>query len=403
MNATSESNSIFSNFAKLFSGLALVQIINFIFSLILPKYVTATSFAEFGIFISILFILIEIINAKLDIAVMLGKNEEQAESIANAAIGIAIIISGLLLLIALLFFFFVPIIYIAIPFITLLYGIHQPIITLLNKQEQYHKINLFRTIQVSTTAITTLVLAYLKVPHALIIGFGIGLFLSTWYTLHYIKFNIHFEQIKTTLKQFDQFPKFGTWSSLLNNVSRNIVPLIMSPFFAPQLIGYFTYATRLLNAPTGMYSSALGQVYFKNAAHLDAKTLKSTTIKICITSFLLGLIPTILFLLFGQELFLSLFGTEWQAAGKVAQYLILWYFAGVIVSPISSILDIKYKLKFEFIYNLIVCIARIAVIVLGGIFQHFYLSILLFTIVGILSNLYLLFYIHTQLLEDDSN
>lgn len=403
MNATSESNFIFSNFAKLFSGLALVQVINFIFSLILPKYISATSFAEFGIFISIIYIFIEIINAKLDIAVMLGNSKAQAENIVNTAIGIAIILSGLLLLIALLFFFFVPKIFLIIPFITLLYGIHQPIITLLNKQEQYQQINLFRAIQVSTTAFATLALAYLKIPHALIIGFSIGLFISTWYTLRFIKFDIHFEQIKATLKQFDQFPKYGTWSSLLNNVSRNSVPLIMSPFFAPQLIGYYTYATRLLNAPTGMYSNALGQVYFKIATHTDTKIVKSTTIKICITTFFIGFVPTILFLLFGQDIFLHLFGTEWQTAGKVAQYLILWYFAGVIVSPISSILDIKYKLKFEFIYNLIVCIARISAIVIGGILQQFYLSILLFSIVGILSNVYLLFYIHTQLLKDDSN
>lgn len=403
MNATSESNFIFSNFAKLFSGLALVQVINFIFSLILPKYISATSFAEFGIFISIIYIFIEIINAKLDIAVMLGNSKAQAENIVNTAIGIAIILSGLLLLIALLFFFFVPKIFLIIPFITLLYGIHQPIITLLNKQEQYQQINLFRAIQVSTTAFATLALAYLKIPHVLIIGFSIGLFISTWYTLRFIKFDIHFERIKATLKQFDQFPKYGTWSSLLNNVSRNSVPLIMSPFFAPQLIGYYTYATRLLNAPTGMYSNALGQVYFKIATHTDTKIVKSTTIKICITTFFIGFVPTILFLLFGQDIFLHLFGTEWQTAGKVAQHLILWYFAGVIVSPISSILDIKYKLKFEFIYNLIVCIARISAIVIGGILQQFYLSIFLFSLVGIMSNVYLLFYIHTQLLKDDSN
>ena len=98
MNTTS--GKLFKNFTTLFVGLLLVQIINFLFSLVLPKYFSPIQFAQFGIFTSIVFILIELINAKLEVAVMLGKNNEEAKQIVIAAITAAILLSILTTLIS---------------------------------------------------------------------------------------------------------------------------------------------------------------------------------------------------------------------------------------------------------------------------------------------------------------
>ena len=106
-----------SNFSKLIAGLAFVQLVNFLFSLILPIYISAVEFAEFGIFISIVFILSEIINAKLDIAVMLGKTVEIAEKIAISAIHVAVLGSLFAFLITASFLFFIPKMYALIPFV----------------------------------------------------------------------------------------------------------------------------------------------------------------------------------------------------------------------------------------------------------------------------------------------
>ncbi|MEZ5026992.1 MAG: oligosaccharide flippase family protein [Chitinophagales bacterium] len=401
MKPTSETTSLFANFGKLFIGLVFVQFINFFFSLILPKYIQPTAFAEFGIFLSIIYILTEIINAKIDMAVFLGKSVEEAQQIANAAIGIACILFCFLLVISAISFFFVPVIFITIPFVVLLYGIHQPIIAFLNKQEKYNIINYFRIIQVILTASATLILAMQHIEHALIYGFLFGLACATLYSKFYIKFSFNQEEIKKIWKQFSQFPKFGIWSSLLNNVSRNSIPLLMSPFFSMSNIGFYTYATRLLNAPTGSFSSALSQVYFKKASELNGKELLQTTKNTILFSFIIGIIPSLIILFFGKDIFFFLFSSEWMEAGKIAQYLILWYFTGIIISPISSLLDIKYLLKFEFNFNLVLLLARFSAILIGGLFDQFYLAILLFAIVGVLANLGLLYYIYFRILRDD--
>ena len=399
MKTASSKPSLFKNFSVLFTGLMAVQIINFLFSLVLPKYFSPNDFAEFGIYTSILFIVIEIVNAKLDVAVMLGKDAVESKKIVSASVTIAILIFLLLLLICIPIFFFFRRVYIFFPFTVLLYGIHQPVLVYLNKVGKFKSINWFRLIQVMTTCIITLGLGIQHIHHSLIIGFVAGLLFATIYILKFIQPKFNLPNLKTILKEYDQFPKFGTWSSLLNNISRNSVPILLAQFFSRQWVGFYSYSTRLLNAPTGMYASSLGQVYFRAAGEQDNTTLKKTTRKIIVYSFFVSIIPTLIILFFGKEIFFTLFSGEWIEAGKISQYLIIWYFLGVIASPLSCLLDLKNELKFEFKFNLSLFACRIPAIIIGGLLHDFYLSILLFSISGILLNLYLLYYINFIILE----
>lgn len=401
MSINSNYSTYFKKFSILFLGLVLVQIINFLFSLLLPKYFSPNQFAEFGIFTSIVFILIEINNAKLDIAVMLGKTIDEAKEIVDASFTFVIIFSSILLAIVAIFSSLYNSIYWLLPIVVLLYGIHQPILVYLNKIEYYKSINIFRIIQVITTSSITILLAIQNINNALIIGFTIGLAISTLYSMYFYTPKFSIANLKNRLKQYDQFPKYGTWSSLLNSISRNSIPVLIAHFFTERIVGIYTYSTRLLNAPTGIYSSALSQVYYKSASEQDEVTLRKTTHKIVYFTFIISIIPSVILLFFGKEIFSFLFSNEWIESGKVTQYLILWYFLGVITSPISSILDIKNKLKFEFKYNLILAITRISAIVIGGLLNDFYLALTLFVAIGMVMNLYLLYYINFVILKHD--
>jgi O-antigen/teichoic acid export membrane protein len=400
MAATSDRSFLFRNFSVLFTGLLLVQIINFFFSLILPKYFSPQEFAEFGIFTSIVFMLIEIVNAKLDIAVMLPQNTGDSIKLVSASITMAIILASLVAVCCIPAILFYNKIYALLPFTILLYGINQPILVYLNKVGMYPAINYFRIIQVLFTCIFTITLGIFQIPHSLILGFFTGLLFATIYTVKFIRPAFNVELLKEQLRQYHQFPKYGTWSSLLNNISRNSVPLLLIHFFSNQLVGFYSYSTRLLNAPTGMYSSALGQVYFKAASDQNKEQLKSSTRKMIRTTFIVSILPSLIILCFGKEIFFALFSGEWLEAGKISQYLILWYFLGVITSPISGVLDIKQKLRFEFYFNCILFLARLFSLIIGGIMHDFYLSILLFVISGITMNLFLLYYINFILLEE---
>lgn len=399
--AAKENNSfLFRNFSVLFSGLFAVQVINFLFSLVLPRFFTPQAFAEFGVFSSLVFILIEIVNAKLDMAVMLPAAHQDSRSIIDASFTFAFILCSLLLAVSLPLYLFYNKLSPLIPITVFLYGIHQPILVYLNKTGHYRAINRFRILQVISTGIVTLGLGMEGIPHALVYGFICGIFLATLYTIRFVRPAYKLSGLQETIRKYVQFPKYGTWSSLLNTISRNIVPVLLLQFFPSGMVGYYSYATRLLNAPTGMFSSALGQVYFKTASEQSREDLRATTQKIIRYTFLAGILPSLLILFFGKALFFALFSGEWIEAGKISQYLILWYLLGVITSPISVLLDVRQKLQFEFRYNLVLLLSRVAAILAGGLLHDFYLAIFLFTASGIVMNAFLLYYLQFILLKE---
>ena len=86
-------NSFLQKVTWLFSGLFLVQVINLSFALLLPKIYSPQNFSLFGIFISTVLIFSEIINLRLDQALMIPKNEEESIFIYKKAIKSATIIS----------------------------------------------------------------------------------------------------------------------------------------------------------------------------------------------------------------------------------------------------------------------------------------------------------------------
>ena len=76
-----------------------------------------------------------------------------------------------------------------------------------------------------------------------------------------------------------------------------------------------------------MYTTAISQIYYKMASETEHQHLKKETHKIILFSFLIGIIPTLIILFYGKDIFYLMFSGEWLASGKIAQYLILWYLA----------------------------------------------------------------------------
>lgn len=394
-------NDFVKNTSTLFSGLLVVQLLNFLFALILPRYCLPSDFAVLGIFTSLVLILNELVNAKLDMAVMLPEDTAEASSIVHAAYTGAGIFSIFLIIPACLMAWFYQIAYLLIPLTVWLSGIQQPIVVWLNKTGQYKRISTLRIIQVATTIPATLLLLIVQVPHALIIGFCMGIAAAALFSLRYFQPRFNITLLRDKLREYGQFPRYGTWSALINNLSRNSIPLLLAQFFSSGTVGIYSYATRLLGAPSGLYTGAVGQVYWQAASKEDNRELRKTTLRLMTWTLLLACIPAIAIAVYGQEIFAVLFGNVWREAGKVAQYLILWYVAGLFITPVSVVLDVRNKLSFELKYNIVLFIGRAAAIVAGGLTGNFYISLLLFVAFSMLMHIYLLYFIYFKVLQDE--
>ena len=390
--------SFYSGFIKLFSGLAVVQILNLLFSLILPRYYSPADYAFFGIFTSIVFILLEIITLKLEMTVYFSREDEEALEIVHSIFFICFCFAIIILAVSLVVSYFIDPMYLLLPLSLMVYGIVVPLNAWFNRKKNYRILNISRIVQ--AIAIPLLSLLFIIQFHwhfGLVLGFILGQFAGLLYLLfsfkHFDFGLIQLSIVKKYLHKYKHFPKYGVISSLIGSISRNSIVIFVKYFFGNVNAGYYTLATRILNASASLYQSSQAQVFLQQASHLDNASLKVYIKKIVWFGFLLGIIPVILLLIFGQQIFAFMFGPQWIIAGKMSQFLVLWLFSVAVITPVGVLLDIKQKLRFEAGWNLLFLMLRIAAILLCALLNDLYLMLFLLCVIGVLMNCYLLYYV----------
>jgi O-antigen/teichoic acid export membrane protein len=390
--------SFYSGFIKLFSGLAIVQIVNLLFSLILPRYYSPADYAFFGIFTSIVFILLEIITLKLEMTVYFPKEDEQALEIVHSIFFICFCFAIIILVIILIISYFIDPMYLLLPLSLIIYGIVVPLNAWFNRKKDYRKLNTSRIVQ--AIAIPLLSLLFIIEFHwhfGLVLGFILGQVAGLLYLFFSFKnFNFKLIRLSVTKKylvKYKHFPKYGVISSLIGSISKNSIVIFVKYFFGDANAGYYTLSTRILNASASVYQSSQAQVFLQQASHLDNASLRIYIKKIVWFGFLLGVIPVILLLIFGQQIFGFMFGPQWMMAGKMTQCLVLWFFSIAIITPVGLLLDIKQKLRFEVGWNALLLILRISAILIFALLNDLYLMLVTLSAIGILMNVLLLYYI----------
>ena len=390
--------SFYSGFLKLFSGLAVVQLLNFSFSLILPRYYSPGDYALFGIFTAIIFILIEVVTLKLDVTIFFQKEDEQALEIVHAIFLICLFFSLIILVLSLILVFFYNPVYILLSLSLMVYGLVLPLSAWFNRKEDFRRLNTYRLIQAILIPVLSLIfIIVFKWHFGLVLGFIFGQMAGLLYLLfsfHHFSFKlIQYNLVSKYLRKYQHFPKYGVVSSLIGSISRNSIVLFVKYFFGSANAGYYTMSTRILNAPVGIYQSALSQVFLQQASHLENAELKIYIKKVVWFGFFLGIVPVVFLLFFGQEIFGVLFGSEWLMAGKMSQYIVLWFFSMTLITPVGLILDIKQKLRFEAAWNSFLLILRMTAILVGVFLNDLFLMLLILCAVGVSMSLFLLYYV----------
>ena len=385
----------YSGFFHLFSGLAVVQLLNFGFSLLLPRFYSPLDFALFGVFTSIVFILLELVALKLDVTIFFPKEDEESLEIVHAVFMVALGICLFILLTSVFVVFIYDRIYLLLPLSVLVYGLVLPLNAWYSRKKRYRVINTARIIQ--AFAIPLLSLAFIiifNLGYGLILGFIVGQSAGLLYLFYGFKdFNSRLLTIaiaRKYLMRYRRFPTYGVFSALVNSLAQNSLVLLIRFFFGTVAAGHFTLASRILRAPAGMYQSSVAQIFLADARQKSGRALYLYMKKMLWFGLLLGLVPVVVVLISGPSLFVWVFGEEWSSAGYMAQYLVLWIFSTAVISPVALLLDIRQQLRFEAGYNVFLLLFRVSAILAGVYMGDVYLGLLFVCIVSILMSVFLM-------------
>jgi lipopolysaccharide exporter len=207
--------------------------------------------------------------------------------------------------------------------------------------------------------------------------------------LHYFRQHISIKGIKEVFFRYNNFPKYDIWSALLNTISGTLPVFILSIYFSTTILGYYSLGLMVLQLPLFLIGNAIGQVFFQRAAetkNISQKKLSETVESILKPLIFLSFFPMVVLILIGPALFGIVFGGAWLEAGNYARYLSIWMFVNFIASPINSLLSVFQKQKFGLIINIVTILLRIIGLMVGALMGNAVLAIILFSLVGVVTN-----------------
>ncbi len=170
-------------------------------------------------------------------------------------------------------------------------------------------------------------------------------------------------------KRYRNFPLVLTSSGLMNSAGLQAMPLLLSVFYAPEMLGFYALTDRTMQIPGVLIGQAVSQVYMVKAAKLGVVApveLRKLFTKIVTRSLLYGIVPLLLFCAISPTLFAVVFGQSWRMAGAYARVLAPVYYLCFVHTCTGMTLSMLERQHWQLAWDTSRMIAIGATVVLGA-------------------------------------
>jgi O-antigen/teichoic acid export membrane protein len=385
---------------KLLSGTVLAQVINFALTPVLTRLFSPSDYGVFSVFTSIVSVLAVVACLRYEVAIVLPEEDKDAESLFQLS---AFISLGFTVCLFPLFWFFrdfiggmlktrvdLPLTLLSLMTIFLI-GRVSAYNYLLTRKKKYKLISIARVVTALSSSILPICfwLCWGRAFYGLVLGFIAG------FAINFIIFRLSvgksftgtpvLKNIRAVAKRYSRFPIYDTWSSLLNNLAWQVVPMMLSFQFSDAVAGQYSLGLKMIQSPMSIIGASVGQVIFEKACReREGGDLYAFT-KLTIRRFLIiAAIPIGILAMFGKVLFGVIFGREWGIAGFYTQILSPWAIVWFVASITSTVLIITERQRELLIINIIILASRILSLLVGKALGGSTITVVLLSATGFL-------------------
>jgi len=174
------------------------------------------------------------------------------------------------------------------------------------------------------------------------------------------------------VKKYQNFAIFTMPAAMINNLLFVSPVYFMSFIYGNEEAGFFSLTQSVLLGPLLLLSQGVAQVFFGRVSTTyreQPEQVYSLFWRTFKTLFFVGLIPSLVLILWGPYLFGLVFGDQWVKSGVYARLLMVGVLAQFCVGPVYQSLNIVNGQKFIAISGMI-SVGLFAVVALEVYFQH---------------------------------
>lgn len=156
-------------------------------------------------------------------------------------------------------------------------------------------------------------------------------------------------------REFKKFPLLSTPSSFINSLALALpAPLFVSAYDLSQA-GQFSMSYRVLALPVSLIGAAVADVFhgqLSRTAGKDRAGILRLFLRVTAGLFALGIIPSLIIVFWGSELFSVVLGSQWKLAGDIAAGIMPWVLFSFVVGPLSRAVLVFRGQEFKLVYDL---------------------------------------------------
>lgn len=195
-----------------------------------------------------------------------------------------------------------------------------------------------------------------------------------------IKKSLRWSKIFEGMKRYKKFPIFTSWAIIFNNVSFQLPVWVLTVFFMPSVVGFYSVGDKVLRLPVFMIGLAISQVFLQKASEIrnSGEELSRTVEGLFKRLVALSSVFFVFLMLNGKDVFVLIFGSRWAEAGVFIQILSLSIFFSFITSPLSILFSVLERQGSSLVFNIVYFAISIVSLVTGCLTGDPKIAILLF-------------------------
>ncbi len=366
-------DSLLKNISLLVSGTVIAQLIPISLQPILKRIFTPEDFGVFEIYLKTLGILFVVFAFKYDMAIILPKNRVKALLLLTISTVSSLFFTLITLIVVFLFredimtflemdTSYSIILYI-LPFSVLFFSLFNALNYFLIREKKFVASSINKISRRSSeggTQIGISLFGSIKM-YGLVIGDVIGnvfAFITAYYqsfkTFKIEKRLFNFRLLKHIAKEYIDLPKYNIIPELLNVGFLAAVSFVVLAKFGFKEVGYMELTQRMLAVPSAFIAYSVGQVLLQRITEMinNKDKIMPQIWRIFFLLFAMVIPFVLIILLFAEPIFAFAFTEEFTISGTYSKYLIIFYAAAFLISPLSQVLISLKKFKANAIWKI---------------------------------------------------
>lgn len=264
----------------------------------------------------------------------------------------------------------------------------------LNRHAQYRTMSAIRVAQALLGSSCSLVAGLMALQNGLIYAqlaatmlgvLGTGYFaLKTWSA------PVSMGRLVHVAIAHSRAPLYLLPNSLLDVVSAQLPFFLIASWFTTEDTGHYRMSYSLLTMPGALFGTAVGQVFYRRFAEIwpDQENAKRLLVQTWGYLALVGLVPFILVMGFGEQVFQVCLGVSWVESGKIARVLAPMVYSSLVFSPTSTALIVLGMERKSLCFGVAAMVYRPLGLLLGCIWGSLYLGLGVVVVAEIIAHLW---------------